>query len=139
MIYKQLENKATLLVVNKADLVEEDAQPPGWKRADMPHVVISAKYGQNLERLKKKMLALITKGTIGPTPDHVVPNIRQKNALETAARDISNALSAFQSEESEEFIVFHLQSALNSLGTITGETHTEDLLDVIFDRFCIGK
>jgi tRNA modification GTPase len=139
MIYQQLENKTTLLVINKADLVEGDAQPPEWKRANMPYTVISAKYRQNIERLKKQMVALITRGAIGPPPDHIVPNIRQKTALEKAAQDISNAMLSFQSGESEEFIVFHLQSALNSLGTITGESHTEDLLDLIFDRFCIGK
>jgi tRNA modification GTPase len=69
----------------------------------------------------------------------VVPNLRQKKALEKASLDIARASSSAKAGESEEFIIFHLQSALNGLGTITGDTHTDDLLDLIFDRFCIGK
>jgi tRNA modification GTPase len=137
-IYQKLKDKSTLLVINKIDLVS-GAAPPVWMNKSTPHVTISAKYRQNIETLKEQMVGLITQGSIGTPTSDVVPNLRQKKALEKASINIASASSAALVGESEEFIVFHLQSALNGLGTITGDTHTDDLLDVIFDRFCIGK
>lgn len=138
-IYARIRDKRVLLVFNKSDLVAATPRPPAWMAPDIPAVVVSAKFEQNIEALKQRMVDLM----VGDKPLHasdlIVPNLRQKNVLHQAALDISNALEAGRSGESEEFIVFHLQRAMNGLGTITGQTHTDDLLDIIFNRFCIGK
>ncbi|MDJ0784966.1 MAG: tRNA uridine-5-carboxymethylaminomethyl(34) synthesis GTPase MnmE [Desulfosarcinaceae bacterium] len=138
-IYQQLAGKQVLLVTNKSDLNPGTMHPPEWVTADTPQVIVSAKHRHNIEALKRQVVALITQGDIGPPTDSIVPNLRQKNALEQAAAAVVDALQSSRNGESEEFIVFHLQSALNGLGTITGEAPPTDLLDLIFDRFCIGK
>lgn len=138
-IYRQLKDKTTLLVINKSDLIEGEVQPPEWKRESTPQVTVSAKYRQNINLLKERMVAMIYHGAFEPSMDGIVPNQRQRSALEMAANEVAGAFEAATAGASEEFIVFHLQSALNGLGTITGVTYTDDLLDVIFDRFCIGK
>jgi tRNA modification GTPase len=138
-IYTQIRDKKVLLVINKSDLVADEPIPPKWIGADIPYMAVSAKFNHNIEALKNRMVELMVEGKPMAISDSIVPTFRQKNILNNAAEDVSNALEADHCGESEEFIVFHLQRALNGLGTITGETHTEDLLDIIFNRFCIGK
>lgn len=138
-IYARLRDKKVLLVINKADLVEAAPTLPDWLSPGSPSILVSAKYQKRIGALKQAMVALMVGEQPVSLENSIVPNIRQREALEQAREDIANAMAAGNSGESEEFIVFHLQSALNGLGTITGETHTEDLLDIIFNRFCIGK
>lgn len=138
-IYARICEKKVLLVINKADLVENSPTLPAWLSPGPPGILVSAKLQSNIGVLKQAMVDRMVGDQPVSLDNPIVPNIRQKKALEQVREDISNALEAGKSGESEEFIVFHLQSALNGLGTITGETHTEDLLDIIFNRFCIGK
>ncbi|MEJ2639024.1 MAG: tRNA uridine-5-carboxymethylaminomethyl(34) synthesis GTPase MnmE, partial [Desulfosarcinaceae bacterium] len=128
-IYRQLKDKNTLLVINKADLIDGEVQPPEWKSERTPQVAISAKFRQNINLLKERMVAMISHGTVEPSTDGIVPNQRQRSALELAAKEVACAIKAATAGESEEFVVFHLQSAVNGLGTITGVTYTDDLLD----------
>jgi len=68
-----------------------------------------------------------------------VVNLRQEEALRQASANITKALEAGRNGESGEFIVLSVNSALDNLGEITGETTTEEILDVIFSNFCVGK
>lgn len=138
-IYFQIRNKKVVLVINKSDLIAEEPIPPDWAPDDIPIMVVSAKFNRNIEALKNRMVELMVEGKPIALRDSIVPTLRQNNILKKAAEDVSNALVAKRCGESEEFIVFHLQRALNGLGTITGDTYREDLLDIIFSRFCIGK
>jgi tRNA modification GTPase len=70
----------------------------------------------------------------------VAPNLRQKMALVKAKEGLELALSELEKKEPlPELIAIGLRSALSSLSEITGEVTTEDLLNIIFSRFCIGK
>jgi tRNA modification GTPase len=68
-----------------------------------------------------------------------VSNIRHKRALESALESLSHVLDTIDRKEPIDFISGDLAAARNSLGLITGETASEDLLDRIFSEFCIGK
>jgi tRNA modification GTPase len=67
----------------------------------------------------------------------MVTDIRHKNALLKAYTAMKKALRAIGA--SEEFIALDLRQALDALGEIVGETTTEDILDRVFSRFCVGK
>ena len=69
----------------------------------------------------------------------MLTNERQKQAAIQAQSNICLALQALEKKAGEEIIAEDLKQALHSLGTIVGETTTEDLLDNIFSNFCIGK
>ena len=74
------------------------------------------------------------------SPDHlIVANIRHKRALARAKDNLSNAIKGLEEGTSFEFIAFEIRSALEALGEMVGETATEEVLDRIFDQFCIGK
>ena len=69
----------------------------------------------------------------------MLTNERQKQSAVESQKSIHSALQALEKKAGEEIIAEDLKQALHSLGTIVGETTTEDLLDNIFSNFCIGK
>ncbi len=69
----------------------------------------------------------------------LVASIRHKRALEESSSSIGRAIEAVREAAAREFIAMDVRAALDSLGEITGETTTEDILEKIFSDFCIGK
>jgi tRNA modification GTPase len=101
-------------------------------------VPVSALSGWNLDALE----SAITTQTLGETAGSesaLVTHARHKQALEAASTQISEAAQSLHSGLPADFASIDLRGALNSLGTITGETATEDVIAEIFSRFCIGK
>jgi tRNA modification GTPase len=79
-------------------------------------------------------------GEAVPERDGVlVTNLRHCRCLEAARHALDRASQALEQGLSEEFALVDLRMALSELGAITGETGTDDLLDGIFSKFCIGK
>jgi len=64
---------------------------------------------------------------------------RHKLALESAVHRLRSFLQLLESGESPEFLSINIRSALDSIGEITGEVTTEEILGRIFSKFCIGK
>ena len=101
--------------------------------------VISAKDGTGIEELKRRMRAEVLHHKDIDTGQVLVTSTRHRDALEKARHHVEEALRALDSGMTGDFLSIDLRAALNELGTITGEITTEDLLDSIFSRFCIGK
>jgi tRNA modification GTPase len=66
-------------------------------------------------------------------------NLRHKTALEQTRESLLKAYGSITSGLSPEFVALDLRDALDNLGRITGATYTEDILERIFNNFCIGK
>lgn len=132
-----------LLVLNKIDLA------PGDSAEQYRHVLgneelvpVSAKLHTGIAELKEKIFAIITGKTKGPAWDPgaaVVPNVRHKDALKKGLESCQRVEAGLQADVSPDLLAIDIQSALDHLGDIVGETTTEDVLDMIFERFCIGK
>ena len=69
----------------------------------------------------------------------IVTNSRHYDALNKSNEALQAVLTGLQGGITGDFIAMDIRQALNNLGTITGEIHTDDLLESIFSRFCIGK
>ena len=69
----------------------------------------------------------------------LVNNPRHKQALQGALEHVRAAAEANRQQMPADFVAIDLTAAVNVLGEITGETDTEDLLEIIFSEFCIGK
>ncbi len=120
-----------LVVWNKWDLSTGTVLADG-------SVAVSALSGWNLEALE----AAITQKTLGGSggaESASVTHARHKQALQAASSQIADAAESLHSSLPADFASIDLRGALNSLGTITGETATEDVIAEIFSRFCIGK
>ena len=124
--------KPDIVVLNKADLADAAAPVPveGWPcRA----IAVSALRGDGLGELKRALVQAVELQVSG---SHAfVPNLRQTVCMEEARGALDAALSA----PGEELTAYELRRAARVLGEVIGEVPTDELLDRIFSRFCIGK
>jgi len=100
---------------------------------------ISALEGEKIEALKKLMKQRALENKHYDSSSLLVTSSRHRDALEKAQEHVHSALQALDQGLTGDFLSIDLRSALKDLGTITGEITTEDILDSIFSRFCIGK
>ena len=139
-IYEIISNKRLIIVINKSDLVEDDFAleiPDSWNT--LPRIKISALYGTGLNELKD-LIANLSIGEYGlEVQNKIIPNLRHKIALERSLRLCVAAIEEIRKETSFEFIAIDIKEAVDSLGEIIGDTATDDVIDQIFSRFCIGK
>ena len=130
-----LAGKSVLVAANKCDL------PPRAETSELTwlHVSTSALTGEGLADLENGMVNYVLGGSVVTSDAMLVTNPRHKEALQRAERCLDQARRAIDQGLPDDFITIDLTAALNALGEITGETVTEELLDNIFSRFCIGK
>jgi len=135
---KTLENqKAPVIKVgNKIDLVDQNFIDDIEKISSM--VYISADRGDNLDQLKEKILEVVNLNQF-KTGDPLVTSIRHFESLSQTKNSLDQVINGINSGISNDLLALDIRYALNHLGEITGEITTEDLLENIFSKFCIGK
>ncbi len=129
--------KKVIFVVNKID-VEGNLPKLSEKYQHIPTVEISALLNKGIKELKQKILNLSIAG-LDMEKSPVIPNLRHKKALEQTVESLEAALSGLKIGQPEELLAIDIKHSIDSLGTITGETASLDILDNIFSNFCIGK
>ncbi len=100
---------------------------------------ISALEGEKIEELKKLMKQRALENKEYDSSSLLVTSSRHRDALQKAQENVRSAIQALEQGMTGDFLAIDLRAALKDLGTITGEITTEDILDSIFSRFCIGK
>ncbi len=133
---ERFQNKTILLVLNKIDLTERFSLPDKWR--NLPVVRISAKYNLGIDGLRSLLASYLV------SSDHfigkdIIPNLRQKQAIEKSLVSIEAAKDALLKNQPIELVAIDLNDAITSIQEITGETVRPDILDRIFGQFCIGK
>lgn len=132
--------KPVVLVVNKCDLATP-AAVAALRAAggSVPSAAISARTGEGIAELEEVIFATMA-GSGQWEPGHAsVPNVRHEAALRLAIAATDRVLAGLAVPLPPDLIAVELQAALDHLGEIIGETTTEEMLDLIFSRFCIGK
>ena len=131
------EDKEILDLINPSKLIK-CANKTDLVSVDMDDVVkISAKTGAGIDELKASLKAKVC--DINPEEIDYVTNLRQQNCLNRAKEALENALSAAKICELQDLISIDVKSALMALDELSGEIITDDILNNIFDNFCIGK
>ncbi len=131
-----------ILVINKKDLGLKFRCKETWKLGIEKCVEISAKTGEGIDRLAElitEMVMLEPEAVLGGN-EVVITSERHRELLEKARESIEKAIKTIEEGiESPEFLSLDIDDALKALGEIVGEVTTEDMYDIIFSRFCIGK
>ncbi|GAB5046127.1 tRNA uridine-5-carboxymethylaminomethyl(34) synthesis GTPase MnmE [Thermodesulfovibrio sp. TK110] len=136
-IINKIIHKKVIVVMNKKDIKSKKFQLPQPLK-DKPAIEISALKGEGIEELKE----LIFNTTISGKYEQegvIVTKLRHKIALENALEALENALQSFGKKEPLEITAMFLREALSFLGQIVGAVTTEEILNLIFSEFCIGK
>lgn len=131
-IYNIIKDKTHIVVANKIDLLEKEFNE------EIPNTATLSVYTKDgLDDLKEKMKSIVCQFSLEET--EFITNKRQQTCLLRCKESLERALQAAQMEELQDMIYIDLKSALLSLDEITGEVITDDILNNIFDHFCIGK
>jgi tRNA modification GTPase len=134
---------ARILVVNKIDIPESRLFNTMYAEEALGTkdvVRISAKTREGLDSLKNFVLEKALRGsTQRQDAGVVITSARHYSALERSSKSLTLALETIRSGSSGEFVAVDIRIALDSLGEIVGSTSTEDILNSVFSRFCIGK
>ena len=138
-------NQKLIIALNKTDLssaaeslaatvLSEGGQDAALLSA--PIIALSAKNGTGLDRLEEALIAAADTGSYG---DILVTNQRHASALAASADALDAALGALRRGLPADLLAEDLRAAISTLGTITGEISTDEVLGEIFKGFCIGK
>jgi tRNA modification GTPase len=149
-----VEGRPALVAVNKCDLTRAGSTPTGdfagaagtiseaaagavIEAPAPPALYTSALTGEGIPALRERILALATGGAA--SEPGMVTNLRQHQAISTALAALADAARANASSIPHEMILLDLYRALWALDSLTGQTTPDDILNLIFSSFCIGK
>ena len=132
-------DKKRILVLNKIDLPARADFAGRDNVAKATSVEVSCLTGEGIDSLKEAIKDLAWSGEIKAEMLEVMINSRHQDALNRGRAATERAWKALAAGATLELVAVDLRIAVNAIGEIVGHTTTEDLLDLIFSQFCIGK
>lgn len=130
-----VEGRPALVAVNKSDLAARHAS--GAEIAGVAAISTSALTGEGIQALRARLIELATGGAA--SEPGMLTNLRQHQAVATALSALADAAQANGKGIPHEMILLDLYRALWALDSLTGQTTPDDVLNLIFSTFCIGK
>ena len=133
-ILNKIDKRKLILVKNKSDIAQNNT----FIINDIKCVAISAKELSNIETVKEMIYNTVFEKPL-QSESLYITNQRHKDLLEKALLQISNCINAINKQLSLDLIIIDIQNAWQFLGQITGKTYSDEVLDTIFNKFCLGK
>ena len=133
-------NKKTIIILNKMDLESKiDENNERLKAVSNSILKISALKKQGIEELYDEISNLFELNEINLDQDIVITNVRHKNLIEKALESVKKAKETMENRMPLDIIAIFIKDILEDLANITGEIVTDDIIDEIFSKFCLGK
>ncbi len=139
-----MRDKKKIILINKIDKSYDDRitdmkQQLAKEGEAMPVVIASMLDGTGMEELLQAIEELFLAGAIDTNNELLITNARHKQLLESAADSLDLAANAHLQGLPLDFVTIDIKESAEQLGRITGESVSEDVVNEIFSRFCIGK
>ena len=134
-----LQDKNVIVLLNKTDLTEVTSKEQMRELMDKPVVSVSAKEERGIDQLADKIEHMFLTGEVSWNDEVFLTNIRHKTSMEHAKISLQKVLESIALGMPEDFFSIDLMDAYEELGKIVGESVEEDLINKIFQKFCMGK
>lgn len=139
-ILNLIKNKNAIILLNKIDVGDLNLD----KRKELLNtnkeiIKISAKEGSGIEELYKEIERIFQIEGLETGEETIINNIRHKNQIELAIKNINEAKIAVLNNLPIDIISISIKQSLEELGKITGQNVSEDIINEIFSKFCLGK
>ena len=135
-----IKNKKSIILLNKVDLNsvlnENDSR---FKKITDKVLKISALNGSGLEELYSLISKMFSLNEINVDNNVIITNLRHKNLISKALENVKKARDAVNENMPIDIIAIFVKDILEDLGNITGEFVTDDIINEIFSKFCLGK
>lgn len=138
-ILNETKNKNAIILLNKKDLKQDKIKEEQFKKYTDNILDVSIKNNEGIEELYNKMTDMFSTNEIQVENTSIITNIRHKEAIKKSKESIYKALEAIKNGMTIDIVAIYLKEAIESLNTITGENVTEDIINDIFSKFCLGK
>jgi len=139
-IIAKCQKEKSLIIINKIDLPSRLNEEELMATTDGFYTArISALTGEGIDDLRKAIRDRVMTGHVDTTSSQIAPNLRHTIALKEASQYFKKAVSHTKGGSPLEIIAMDLNSGLEGLGEIIGETTNEEILQKIFSEFCLGK
>ena len=138
-IMEMIQDKKSVVLLNKSDLDTVVTKDMVKKHIDKPMIEISAKEESGIRELEETLKNMFFHGEISFNDEVYITNVRHKTAIQNAYDSLQKVIMSIDNDMPEDFYSIDLLDAYESLGSITGETIGEDLVNEIFSKFCMGK
>lgn len=136
-LIEKIKNKNTIAIINKTDIDQKIDNK--YIDDNINHVVyISADKGQGIDELEQKVLEITNVQEFDPGAA-MIANARQLECVNKTYDGIKNALEAVEIGMTLDAVSVGIEDAINSLCELTGEKASEEIIDKVFEKFCIGK
>ncbi len=138
-IIDMIQNKNTIVLLNKSDLIMKIEKDEIRARIDKPVIEISAKENQGIDELKSTIVEMFFHNQVRINDEIYITNVRQMESIQNASSSLTMVLDSIENQMPEDFFSIDLMNAYQSLGNVLGEEVGEDLVNEIFSKFCMGK
>ena len=133
-LYNRIKNKKHIIVLNKIDLEQKiDLTPINEE------ILKLSLLNNNADIIKEKIIELFNLEELETSDLTYLSNARSISLLKQANFHIDNSINCINNNEPIDIVELELKQAWSKLGEIIGETYTDELLDELFSRFCLGK
>lgn len=134
-----IKERKAIVLINKSDLDQVVDIDEIRKLTNKEVIVISAKNNTGIETLENTVEELFINGKLSFNDEVYITNVRHKAALEESLASVKQVLMSIETGMPEDFYTIDLMNAYGKLGEIIGEEVGEDLVNTIFQKFCMGK
>lgn len=138
-ILEILENKNAIIVLNKIDLIDNCSDTGVFDNRSKDIVKISTKTQEGIDNLLNLMVEKVSNDEVKTDGEIMVINARHKDLVSKAEKSLEKAIETLKSGMPIDVISIYIKEILEQLGKITGETVTDDIINEIFSKFCLGK
>ena len=139
-ILKIAKNKKSIIILNKMDLETKiDEQNEKIKQTKAPIIKISALKKEGIEKLEEEITKLFNLNEINLDNEIVITNARHKNLISKAIENVKKTKETMKNKMPLDIVAIFIKDILEDLANITGEIVTDDIIDEIFAKFCLGK
>ena len=139
-ILKIAKNKKSIIILNKMDLeTKVDEQNEKIKQTKAPIIKISALKKEGIEKLEEEITKLFNLNEINLDNEIVITNARHKNLISKAIENVKKTKETMKNKLPLDIVAIFIKDILEDLANITGEIVTDDIIDEIFAKFCLGK
>lgn len=134
-----LQDKKTIILLNKSDLNTKITPEDVKSRLDKKIISISAKENTGIDEFENTIKEMFFHGEVTFNDEVYSINARQKNSLQIVLNHLQQVNRSIEDGMEEDFFSIDLMGAYEELGKIIGESVEDDLVDEIFSKFCMGK
>lgn len=139
-ILKLIKEKNAIIILNKMDIKETNLDSdPDILECNKKTIKMSAKNSENIEELYKSVADMYKMNDIEIDDGEILTNIRHKKQIDEAIESVRMAKETVQNSMPVDIIEIYLKQILENLNKITGDDVSEDIINEIFSKFCLGK